>query len=85
MPDTATSRPDLVIRDALLIVGVGLAAGLPAAYLAAQTTRSLLFGVTSTSPQVFALAAGVLGVSVLLATILPARRAGKVDPISALK
>jgi ABC-type antimicrobial peptide transport system permease subunit len=75
----------LVIRDALLIVLVGLAAGVPAAFAAAQTARTLLFGVTTTSPHIFVLAVAVLGTAVSLATILPARLAGRVDPIQALK
>jgi hypothetical protein len=75
----------LVIRDAMLIVLVGLAAGVPAAFAAAQTTRTLLFGVTTTSPHVFVLAVLALATAVSLATILPARLAGRVDPIQALK
>jgi hypothetical protein len=75
----------LVIRDAMLIVSVGLIVGLPAAFIAAQATGTLLFGVTTTSPHIFAMAVLVLAAAVSLATILPARLAGRVDPIQALK
>lgn len=73
------------MRDAGVIIALGLVAGLPAAYAAAQVTHALLFGVTPSSPHVFALTASALGVVALVATLLPAQRAGKADPILALK
>jgi putative ABC transport system permease protein len=75
----------LVFRDATLVIAVGVLIGLPSAYAAAQVTRTLLFGVTPSSPHVFAMVAGLLGVVTLLATVLPAHRAGRADPIVALK
>jgi ABC-type antimicrobial peptide transport system permease subunit len=75
----------LVLRDAALLIGCGLAIGLPAAYAAAQVTRSLLFGVSSSSPSVYALTAGVLGIVAVVAAYLPARRASLADPVSALR
>ena len=75
----------LVVRDAALIVSLGLAAGLPAAVAAAQLARSLLFGVTPTAPHVFAAAAVALGVVAAAATALPARRASRIDPVHVLK
>lgn len=58
---------------------------MPAALAAVQVTRTLLFGVTPTSPHVFALTAGVLSFVALAATLLPARRASQADPIRALR
>jgi len=75
----------LVFRDAALVICAGLIVGLPSAYAAAQVTRTLLFGVTPSAPHVFAMTAGVLAVVTLLASVLPARRAGRVDPTQALK
>jgi ABC-type antimicrobial peptide transport system permease subunit len=75
----------LVIRDAALLIACGLAIGLPAAYAAAQVTRSLLFGVSSSSPYVFALTAALLGLVAVAASFLPARRASLADPVSALR
>jgi ABC-type antimicrobial peptide transport system permease subunit len=75
----------LVVRDAALIVSLGLAAGLPAAVAAAQVASSLLFGVTPTAPHVFAAAAVALGVVAAAATALPARRASRIDPVHVLK
>lgn len=75
----------LVVRDSLIVVSIGLMIGLPASFATAQVTRSLLFGVTSTAPHVFAITGLVLAIVVMTATILPARRAGRVDPAVALK
>jgi ABC-type antimicrobial peptide transport system permease subunit len=75
----------LVLRDAFVIVAIGLAIGLPASFATAQVTRSLLFGVSATAPHVFAITVAVLVSMVMLATILPARRAGRVDPVIALR
>jgi hypothetical protein len=75
----------LVLRDAWIIVGLGLAAGLPAAYGASQVTRSFLFGVSPTAPHIFVLGSAVLAAATLVATWLPARRASRVDPMLALR
>ena len=75
----------LVLRDAALLVVSGLALGLPAAYATAQVTRSLLFGVSASSPYVFALTAAVLACVAVAASFLPARRASLADPVAALR
>jgi ABC-type antimicrobial peptide transport system permease subunit len=75
----------LVLRDAALLVVVGLLLGLPAAYATAQVTRSLLFGVSATSPYVFLLTAAGLAAVAAAASLLPARRASLADPVAALR
>jgi hypothetical protein len=75
----------LVVRDALGIVSIGLGVGLPAAAATAQAARGLLFGVSATAPNVFAIAVVLLAVVVVSATILPARRAGRTDPLAVLR
>jgi len=75
----------LVVREAVAVIGLGLLVGLPVSYAAAQLTHSLLFGVTTTSAHVFAGAAGALTVAALTASMLPARRASRADPLGALK
>jgi hypothetical protein len=75
----------LVVRDALLIVSIGLGIGLPAAFMTAQVARGLLFGVSATAPHVFAIAVLLLAVVVVSATTLPARRAGRTDPLAVLR
>jgi ABC-type antimicrobial peptide transport system permease subunit len=75
----------LVFRDALAIVATGLALGVPAAFAASQLTQAFLFGVSSTAPHVFSAAAITLALAALAATVAPARRASRLDPVGALK
>ncbi len=75
----------LVLRDALVIVTVGLAAGVPAAWWTAQLAQSLLFGVEAGALRVFATTAGLLSTVALLATALPARRAARANPIDVIR
>jgi putative ABC transport system permease protein len=75
----------LVLRDALLLIAGGLALGLPAAYVAAQLTRSLLFGVSASSPAVFGVTVTTLALVAVAASLLPARQASRADPVAALR
>jgi predicted permease len=75
----------LVLARALRVVGAGLIAGLAGAAGVTRVLQTFLFGVKPTDPVVFtAVTLLVLGVS-LLAAWLPARRATRVDPLSALR
>ncbi|PYR28484.1 MAG: ABC transporter substrate-binding protein [Acidobacteria bacterium] len=74
-----------VLRGALAQTAIGLIIGLPLAVLAAGTLASLLFGVTSRDPLVFAQAALVLVLSAAVAALVPARRAASIDPARALR
>ena len=75
---------DLVIREGLLLVGVGFAVGALGTALLRRSLESQLFDVRVTDPLVLATAAGVLGTVALLACALPARRAAAIDPSIAL-
>ena len=75
----------LVLKDAALLIACGLAIGLPAAYAVARVTQSLLFGVSPSSPHVFAVTVAVLGLVALTASFLPARKASLADPLAALR
>jgi ABC-type antimicrobial peptide transport system permease subunit len=75
----------LLLRETVALVGIGLAIGLAAAFGVTRTLRSLLFGVTSTDLVTFGAAALALGLVALAATYVPARRAGRVDPVGALR
>jgi ABC-type antimicrobial peptide transport system permease subunit len=67
-----------------LIFG-GLVLGLAAALAIAQLMRSLLFGVRWSDPLTFLLATGVIAAVTLGACYIPARRAMRVDPMTALR
>jgi hypothetical protein len=75
----------LVLRDALRTVCLGLVLGLPGAFAVSRTTQSFLFGVSPAAPHIFLSAGFVLAAATILATLLPARRAGSIDPMLALR
>ncbi len=75
----------LVLGQGVRLTAIGLAVGL-AAYLAvARLIRSLLFGTSATDIGTIVWATGVLAAVAMLATYLPARRALRVDPATALR
>ena len=75
----------LVMTDAWLIVGLGLAAGVPAAMGAARLTQGLVYGVAPTAPHLVAIVVATLGLAAISATIIPAWRASRVDPAITLR
>jgi putative ABC transport system permease protein len=64
---------------------IGIAGGLAGALAVTRALSTLLFGVTTTDPLTFAAVAGTLAIVALLASYLPARRAARVDPMTALR
>jgi len=75
----------MVLRETLVLVAVGLAIGVPAALLSARLIATQLFGLSPTDPLTLIAAAVVLTVVALLAGYVPARRASRVDPLTALR
>ena len=75
----------LVVREGLVLGGLGLAAGLGAAWLGARSLARFLYGIDPTSPVVFGSVAATLLIVILLACVVPARRAMKVNPVTALR
>ncbi len=75
----------LILRQAMMLVLSGVAAGTIAALLLSQTMTKMLFSVTPTDPVTFGGVAAVLVGVALVASYLPARRATRVDPIVALR
>lgn len=83
----ATSRDirHSVLRRAGAMGGVGVVFGLVGALLAGSVLESLLFGVATTDPAVILPVAAALFAVVLTAALVPAARAGRVDPVDAIR
>lgn len=81
----ATSVLRLVVNTAMRPVGVGLVGGVVAAAFAVRLLRSLLFEVTPLDPAAFAGAVVLFVAVALLATLFPAWRATRIDPLLALR
>jgi putative ABC transport system permease protein len=75
----------LVLHGAFLQIGIGLVIGIPATILAGYAMTSQLFGVRPYAPNVLLLTTLVLAVAALIATLLPARKAASLEPITALR
>jgi len=75
----------LVVRRAILLVGIGGLVGLAAAVALTRVMASLLFGVSATDPTTFIAVLPVLGLVALAASYLPARRAASLDPMQVLR
>jgi putative ABC transport system permease protein len=82
---TAGDVQRLVVRQGMLLAGVGLGIGLLAAFGLTRVMGSLLFGVSVTDPVTYLGLALLLGLIALLACYIPARRATKVNPVVALR
>ena len=83
----ASSRDvvSLILRDPLMTTLIGIAAGVPGAYLVMRSAASLLFGVAPFDlPTIVISATGLVAVG-LIAAAWPARRALTIDPVAALR
>jgi hypothetical protein len=81
---TAPAVFRLVLREGLVLVGIGLVLGGIGSLLLRRTLESLLFGVSATDPRVLLLVSAVLATVAIAACCVPARRATKIDPLVAL-
>ncbi|HKG60281.1 MAG TPA: ABC transporter permease [Pyrinomonadaceae bacterium] len=75
----------LVLREALVLVGIGLVVGVLASLVLTKTAASLLYELKPNDPLTIVLASLALTVVALVAGYLPARRASRVDPMIALR
>ena len=69
----------------LLVMIVGVTAGVAGAWALARIMSSLLYGVTAHDPRAFAVAPLVLLAAAVVATIPPARRALRVNPVDVMR
>ena len=82
---TRASLVWLVLREALALVAIGFAVGIPLLFAAGRLVAGLLFGVSPTDPPTVAATALLMLCIATLAAYLPARRASRVDPTVALR
>ena len=75
----------MVVRRSLLLAGFGVAVGLAIALGASRLVSSLLYGIAPHDPLSYAAGAAVLLLAAVAAGLLPAMRAARVDPVTALR
>jgi predicted permease len=75
----------MILRDALVLVGMGMVVGIPLTLAAGRVIRGQLHGVGPADPVAFATALAVLSAGAVVAALLPALRASRVAPVVALR
>ena len=75
----------LVVREGMIPAVLGIAAGSVAALLASLTLERLVFGVSASDPLTLAAVAATLALVALLASLVPAYRASRLDPATVLR
>ena len=75
----------LVLREVAVLAALGIALGLPGGYGLGKLVESQLFGLSARDPLTFALATLALVTTALVAGLVPALRAARVDPMTALR
>jgi predicted permease len=75
----------MVMRDALMLVAIGIAVGVPASLALMRAVQSQLYGLTAHDPSTLALATAGLVLVACVAGYLPALRASRLDPMAALR
>jgi putative ABC transport system permease protein len=74
-----------ILRQGMLLAGLGLLLGLAGSLALTRVIRSLLYAVDTTDPLTYAAVSALLLAVALLAAYLPARRAARVDPLVTLR
>lgn len=82
---TAENLFGLVLRESVRFSFAGFVAGAGLAWLASRSLAALLYSVSGLAPGIYLSAALAMAVACIVATLLPARRAAKVDPMIALR
>jgi predicted permease len=75
----------MVLRETVLVTGIGMLVGLAGAMASTRLIRNQLFGLTPTDPVSMAVAVAVLAAVAAAAGYIPARRASRIDPMTALR
>jgi len=82
---SASDVVGMVIRKGMALVSVGMGVGLAAALALTRLLHTLLFEVSAVDPLTYLGVAAALGVVALIACYAPARRAARIDPVTALR
>jgi len=75
----------MVLREVFVLAALGLAIGVPSALATSRFVESFLFEVKPNSPAALVFAVAILLIAVLLAGFAPARKASRIDPMTALR
>jgi predicted permease len=75
----------MIVKESLLLLGIGIAIGIPATFGATKAIQTQLFGLRSFDPLTVSAAVMTICCVVLMAAYFPARRAARVDPMVALR
>ena len=81
----APSAIGMVMRNAGLMIAMGLAIGGAGAWYLSTAAKAFLFRLEATDPRAFTAAIATLALAALVASVIPARRAASVDPMVALR
>jgi putative ABC transport system permease protein len=73
------------LRQGLWLTAAGILIGIGVAMVVTRVMSAFLFGVGPMDPVTYAAVSGALAVAALVGTYLPARRATRVDPLTALR
>jgi predicted permease len=75
----------MIMREAVVLLAIGLGVGIALSWVAGTAANSLLFGLRTGDPETLTLAAALLAVVTLAASFLPSHRAARLDPLIALR
>jgi predicted permease len=75
----------LILRDAFWLIVCGIAVGMPLAFAAGRFLGNQLYGVNPFNPAVTSVAVAALGLSALVASLVPALRTSRISPVEALR
>ncbi|MFC1499460.1 ABC transporter permease [Candidatus Zixiibacteriota bacterium] len=76
---------NMIVRQAMVQLTIGVVLGIGLAFALAQGVQMLLFGVSPTDPIMFVFIVAILSGTGIFASFIPARRATRIDPVSALR
>jgi putative ABC transport system permease protein len=81
----ASTVVGMILREAGLLIAAGSILGIALAAASTKLAKSLFYGLTPTDPAMFAASAAILVIAGIAAGYIPARRAAKIDPMTALR